>query len=999
MRFNNPQAIKDHPASLIPYNVFTYFFNMYDFPDYLFSIMTADNTEMDEALSKNSLLIKSQHNGRYQVWLAIAYSHPDLSNIRLLEIARFLSLGEQEILHLASLFGNLSFFNDITESLENIRDQINAQDFKAFREASRGGHLPVIDRLIQLAPADVQNMFNAGDFEAFRNAACGGHLPVIDRLIQLAPADVQNMVNAGDFEAFRNAACGGHLPVIDHLIQLAPADVKNMIHAENFQAFRAAAYGGHLAVIERLIQLVPAEVPNMIEAQEFGAFRVAACGGHLAVIDRLMQLAPADVQNMIKAQDFEAFRNAACGGHLPVIERLMELVPANEVQNMIKAKNFQAFRLAAENGHLPVIERLMELARADVQNIIKADDFLVFREAAIGGHLPVIERLIQLALPEVQNMIKAANFQAFGLAAEGGHLAVIERFIELAPTEVQNMIQAHNFEAFRMAACGGHLAVIERLLSYPIVLAYAEMHVSEYARFVNPFIDEKLGSLRAQKNRLEQQAPNGVFNIIDPNEANLLFYVLRNLIRRNEARPQNGILFLLNIPSVGLLAHSENNELLRLAMASHNQEAIGLLLNIPAVLQLAEANEFYRDEARGGINLRELAQNRESSMTVLSQGEQNRLKRAIDHYKPMIDTSGVANIMTELRETLAARYETHPAMFVRQGQTCILPLQWTAFQALELNQEERSAAMAAYAKHKDHTAWRYLSKPNPWMHQDAALVNVDPATHEMWSTFEEYQPVICLYYLAAIDSQCAPTDGYTIETRLEGFIDELALIARAHNWDKKRFKINKDGNPVMEEYDDLEGDRPSCYSGVPRRLFQSVRGHPLLNILTKSIIDAELRGLILSHLRKSVNPENRSAIHSAWDKIISLDKLTQDDIAVLTSLNISEEKQGQFIGYLRDKYQEQFTEDPSFLVQIKKKFFLKENEFHVQNFGHCLMDFFEETGSQVPLSEVGIFGKTQALKKDHSHAILPQALQELALGLLILGGVLLLQPALQVSQR
>ena len=58
----------------------------------------------------------------------------------------------------------------------------------------------------------------------------------------------------------------------------------------------------------------------------------------------------------------------------------------------------------------------------------------------------------------------------------------------------------------------------------------------------------------------------------------------------------------------------------------------------------------------------------------------------------------------------------------------------------------------------------------------------------------------------------------------------------------------------------------------------------------------------------------------------------------------------------------------------------------MKNFGHCLMDFFEETGPQVTLSEVGIFGKTQALKKDYSHAILPQALQELALGLLILGG-------------
>jgi len=1025
MRFNTNDAFRFHPqTSKIPYNIFIHNFNRYDFPEHLLTIMTADDAEIEQEIAKNKFPIHCQtegpFNGNYQVWLAIACSRQDMSNLRLLEIAHSLSLNDQEIFFLASMFGNLSFLTYLTSlsQLKEVREKIKSQNFKAFWLASRCGHVDVIKYLINLASADDrQNMIEAENFLAFQQAAVNGHLAVIEflietgltdvqkaikadnfhvfraavisgkltlieRLIQLAPKEIQNMIKAKDFEAFRLSARSGNLLLVERLIKLAPEEIQNMIKAENFEVFRFAARSGHLPRVEYLIQLAPEEIQNMIKAKDFEAFRFAARSGHLPVIELLIaELAPADIQNMIKAQDFEAFREATKGGHLEVIKRLIPLFPANEVQNIIEAQNFELFKKAAENESLDVINFLIEqLPRAKVQDMIKADDFKVFRAAAGGRNLAIIELLIKLAPTEVQNMIQVDDFGAFRFAVKCDRLKVIDLLIEsVLPKKVVKMITAKNNEAFRTAYQSSRIIefrkevsqlILERLLSYHSVLAYAEIHVREYESCVNPFVDKKLSSLRAQKSAQEQQNSNAVFDVIDSNENKLLFYVLRNLIRRNEPVLHDNILFLLNLPSVKSSAHTKNNELLRLAMARNNQEAIGLLLNIPAVLQLAGENDFYRAEARGGINLRELAQSRESSMTALSQGEQKRLARAIDHYKPMIEATGVADIMTDLREILAARYEAHPATFVRRGQICELPLQWTEFQALELNQEERSAALAAYAKHKDHTAWRYLSKPNPWMHPEAAYVNVNPATHEMWSTFEEYQPVICLYYLAAIDDKSPPIDGYTLETRFEGFIDELALIARAHNWDHTRFRRNEDGelaldedgNLITEEYDDLQGDRPSCYSGVLRRLFQSVRGHLLLIILTERIIDTELRDFVRSHFRILINPENRSAIHSAWDKIISLDKLTQDDIAVLTSLNISEEKQGQFIGYLRDKYQEQFTEDPSFLVQIKKKFSLKENEFHVQNFGHFFMDFIKENRPDTPHSAMGFFASNPSVQ-------------------------------------
>ena len=96
-----------------------------------------------------------------------------------------------------------------------------------------------------------------------------------------------------------------------------------------------------------------------------------------------------------------------------------------------------------------------------------------------------------------------------------------------------------------------------------------------------------------------------------------------------------------------------------------------------------------------------------------------------------------------------------------------------------------------------------------------------------------------------------PTDGFSFESRLSLFVEELALIGRAHNWDETRIVtdaagqpiLDEDDNPMREEYDDLEGDRPSCFSGVKRRLFQSVHGHPLFRILTQETIAKELQRL------------------------------------------------------------------------------------------------------------------------------------------------------------
>ena len=194
---------------------------------------------------------------------------------------------------------------------------------------------------------------------------------------------------------------------------------------------------------------------------------------------------------------------------------------------------------------------------------------------------------------------------------------------------------------------------------------------------------------------------------------------MRHLIRCNTPQFDDELRFLLSIPAVKALAHQEvtrnqPNELLRLALTTNNQLAATILLAIPAVRTLAEENDYYRDEARGRLDLARLAQDRESSMTALTQGEQARLDTAIRRYQPILQTAGSAQVMADLREALEKRFVQNPASIEdRTGLVIPLPLVFADFRALKLDDDDYQKALKAYYQHKDHSAWRYLAKPNP----------------------------------------------------------------------------------------------------------------------------------------------------------------------------------------------------------------------------------------------------------------------------------------------
>ncbi len=601
----------------------------------------------------------------------------------------------------------------------------------------------------------------------------------------------------------------------------------------------------------------------------------------------------------------------------------------------------EIIQVAASTGHLWTLNQLATcLSIQALQKNITQTNYLLFplTLAAAGGHLAFVNRLVALAGDKVQDMITANDFGALQIAARNGHLEMVNRLLELAGDKLQDMISAHSFMAFQFAVDNGHLAVVNRLLTFPTVFAYAESHDWEYGqRYIYPFVSSTLADLQHRQSEFKTTHLNEVFNLTDLEEAKLCFFLFRNLIRRRDLMLLDDLRFLIDIPAVKILLQTdvtpgEHNELLRLALSVNNRGAAEILLAVPAVRELAAQHDFYADESRGVLDLRALARDRESSIRALTQIEQQRLAQATARYQPLIEAAGVENFMHSLRDMLLERYEAHPAnITLESGQACSLPAEWPAFQTLTLTTKEQDEALRAYYAHPDHTAWRYLSKPNPWLSPQAAYLTVHPGNAtERWANFEEYQPLIAMLYLAAIDKdpEMAPTNEHTLESRLTHFISELALMGRAHNWDHTQERRDKDGHLIEEEYDDLQGDKPSCFSGVKRRLFQSVIGHPLLNnTLTRDRVLEELRSFLHEHFSSLINAENQENLKAAFKAYVAT--LDPADAAPLTALNISAEKQALFHNNLREKYGASYSDDPLFVEKVDLLFSFNEKDLPI----------------------------------------------------------------------
>jgi hypothetical protein len=398
------------------------------------------------------------------------------------------------------------------------------------------------------------------------------------------------------------------------------------------------------------------------------------------------------------------------------------------------------------------------------------------------------------------------------------------------------------------------------------------------------------------------------------------FRLVQFSISHTRCAPQ--VLNILQVESFRNYAHEQDNLLLRLALKMDEELMIERLLSIPEVKLLAEQNQFYRQEQRIDIGS-------ESSMKNLSFFEEQELKELAEHYHPMISIIGSISLFDALKLKLAQEYEKNPARIRYKRREITLPLTYENFEDLNLPGTVQTIALQAYYQHQVHTALRFLSQPNYWIHpdMDEDLIEFD-SNGEASAAISPFIPEIALLYFAAIDEEMQPTEDFTFESRWQNFYIQLALAGRSHNCEEEVEIEREDGTTYTAEQDDLEADKPTCARGIRRHLYQSLLGHPLFSLLTPDLVKQELNAYVFQYYQTIIDEELAVPIKQAFDDYIV--ELDEDAFQFLKRLDVPQEIQQQFIDSMRSKFKSKFTAEYEKLVSDMFK--VRESDAHAINF-------------------------------------------------------------------
>ncbi|MBA2650774.1 MAG: hypothetical protein H0U73_00685, partial [Tatlockia sp.] len=438
-----------------------------------------------------------------------------------------------------------------------------------------------------------------------------------------------------------------------------------MIQADNYSAFRRASRNGHLDIIKWHKEQMPYELRAMIEAKSYSAFSYAASNGHLHILKWIKEEAPNEWLAMIQAGCYYRYgrdfleRNISFkweNNQLETLKWLKEQAP-NEWKAIIKSNNYYPFYRASEDGHLETLKWLKEhTPYYDWMDMIKkdVDVYYAFSKASENGHLDILKWLKEHVW-YFTNIIKSKDYSAF--------------------------ITAFNRATHKRFSTKSHLDTVNWLLLTPTCFAHAEQNV-KYKEVVNPFIEETLASLHQKSETFKILNPKRVYDIKEYESSQLCFYILRNLIRRNDPSYDEELRFLLNIPSVKALAHeitSDNsNELFKLALLMGNETAINLLLKSDAVRGIAPQSK--RDNTK--IQIRKLL----DSPDLFPQKPSERVKFAMAFANLLLGSSTEApseacKLKVEAGHIKRARYIWTALMVFGKN----LPNMWFDHRALDIS--------------------------------------------------------------------------------------------------------------------------------------------------------------------------------------------------------------------------------------------------------------------------------------------------------------------------
>ncbi|MBL7481470.1 hypothetical protein [Legionella bononiensis] len=824
-------------------------------------------------------------------------------------------------------------------SVDEIKQQLRARDYNVYHYAIGSGCLSNLKHIEQyLNKEEIQEVLRKNNYEKYNCAISCGNIEIPKYFEEhfLSREEISLRLRANKYVSILRALSTNDIALAEYLKGfVTPEEIDEAIRSKRLEEWEYAIRYNHCE-FQELVEgfMTLDEMKQVLQKNDFRVFKEIATNGHIETLQHLFKIMPSDFMEAApQSNHYEVYQNALNMRKFDTLRYLESYMSGTQIRAAILGNNYRTYFRSMrhpETAHY-VERRLKQLGYPPIPDQVIADKYI---DAAADGDTSILRHLERSMTPEFLNTVLRC-------------LCGIDDFEVLFNAEI--------FSEFRLTRCAKrHPDTLWHLLHHPTFMDWALLHQAECGDVLPVFLYECCEVWQAEARALTESNPNEVFMLDEANTAFALRVAI-GLTRHNWPASQHFLQFLLRIPSVAAQAHAvvrdEENALLRAAIRHENQRAIQLLMEIPQVYELAQAHNFYADDISGNVDLRAIAQDRESSLRALTPLEKRRLSRLQKHYvqkifggEDKIDPIRVNQLLEELRDYLRKCYEAKPARITLNGKDLILPLSWDAFQRLDLTGEARASALRAYYTHTVHTALRWILKPNPWMAVNASFAENNPRAGLGYSSFEGYSKEIVLLWAAATDATAAPTEGHTLHGRMFHFITELALINRAHNWDKKRPAKRLDGTEFMEQYDDLEGDKPSCFSGGLRRIFQSITAHPLMRALGTELLDAELRDFARAHFSSRITPQNLQQLRGIAEALVDLKELSDQQIETVRRLDISEQEFNTFIEKLSEKYKMEWK--PCHEAYLKERIAPRKGaSYHVTRLW-SLVDFAQLLESQ-----------------------------------------------------
>lgn len=285
-------------------------------------------------------------------------------------------------LYAASKCGHL----EIVDTLLAAGAQLNVD--RSFHAAAGAGHIAILRRLLAAGARVEASGTTTGIQEptALQLASRGGHLKIVQLLLQLN-ANVNAEPVQGGYTSLAGAAKSGSVDIVKILLA-AGADINPpALRLVRRTALQAAAETGNLDIVNTLLD---AGAKVQTEPWAGSALEFAAASGHHDIVERFLQILGNQIDTTSLRVD--ALYAAVENGHRNIVQSLLAAdTPAVQPTSTHNLKGL--LLLAASNGDATMVKILLN-AKADPNTTDLFHMISVLQVAVEAGNVEISELLI-----------------------------------------------------------------------------------------------------------------------------------------------------------------------------------------------------------------------------------------------------------------------------------------------------------------------------------------------------------------------------------------------------------------------------------------------------------------------------------------------------------------------------------------------------------------------------------------------------------------------------